>query len=265
MNQRIVARGLPGGVIALATCLLLVFGGLQPVAAGDFVPGVTEEPRGTETPLTETPTETAVPDNAPGGGGIVPSPTEVDRDGVAPGQVDLVIVTSDGGMVPAGTTACIGDVCQTLSTDTVSSFKWRFERMKEGWQEIRVRGAASYDGAVSSVQVAPGGLVRATVEIVRIGSRGNEGTGNNPPPEQEVPPTGGGVGSNPGSGAESGSGGNDTTNPQGTQRFAQVTDLPEAGTGTAHQSLTLFALLAAASGMFALAAIVRRRTTGGNR
>ena len=259
MNQRIVARGLPGGVLSLALALLLMASVGPSVAAGQFAPGVvvTEEPRVTETPpLTETPAETAVPDTTQGGG-VVPSPTEIEHDGVAPGQVDLVIVTSDGGMLPAGTTACVGDVCQTLSSDAASGFKWRFERMKEGWQEITVRGAASYDGAVSSVRVAPGRLVTANVEIVRISPR-NEGVGNTPPPAQDGP-------NNPPVREGTDSSGSSQSNPDGTQRFAQVTDLPEAGAGTAHQSLMLIGLVTLASGMFALAAIVRRRTTGGSR
>ncbi len=252
MIHRIVERGLPCGVVGLAMCLLLVLGTVPAAIAGDAPASVTEVPQGTETP--PRPTETPPPAGE-GSGGIVPSPTQMDNEGVAPGQVTLSIHTSDGGMLPAGTTACIGNVCQTLSRDSTSGFKWEFERLEDGWQEIRVSGAASYDTATSSVRVVPGRVVTANVEIVRTAPRSGEGVGNEPPPAQDAPPSG--PSSGHGSGDSSSSAGSGAA-PEGAQQFAQVTDLPETGAGVSRQPMVLIGLVLAAGVMFALAATVRR-------
>ncbi|HYI24027.1 MAG TPA: LPXTG cell wall anchor domain-containing protein, partial [Thermomicrobiales bacterium] len=47
------------------------------------------------------------------------------------------------------------------------------------------------------------------------------------------------------------------SNPEGTQRFAQVTDLPETGTGSSQSTATLLVLAIAASILLSLAILSR--------
>jgi len=249
MHTHAAGRRALAGAISLLALTLLALASAGIAAAGEI--GIGEVP--TET-ATEVPTEapTKVPPTEVPGGGVVPpteapGPTEGPKnEGVAPGSVVLVIGTSDGGLVPGGTTACVGDVCQTLSSDTQSGFKWEFDRIKDGWHEVRVRTVSPYDGALASVQVFPGQTSRIQVQLPHTAPR------DEPPPAQEgsQPPRDNPrveTGTNP-----------DVAVPEGASQFTAVTSLPATGSGGQSQPLGI-ALLGSLAGFTLLLALAARR------
>ena len=83
---------------------------------------------------------------------VTPEPT---REGVAPGTVLLVVWTSTGAPLPAGATACVGNLCQPIGGGP-NGMKIEFERVEQGWNDISVTNASPFADAFSSVNVPPG-------------------------------------------------------------------------------------------------------------
>jgi hypothetical protein len=252
MHHRDASRHRSRGLPWLVALILLLVPSLA--LAGDPVSGVP----GTESPPA---TGEARPTEEPGAtgeaGGVVPPteqprPTEIANEGVAPGWVVVIVAAADGGMIPAGTTACVGDVCQTLPSPVSSGFKWEFPRIAEGWHEVRVRGAEPYGGAVESVQVVQGQGTTVQVQLAlpeRPQEQPAQQPAGDPPPVTRDEAT---------SAPRDGTTSDATTDPAGTSRFAAVTDLPVTGAGSHGPVLVTIALGFASFITLLLAVAVRR-------
>jgi len=143
----------------------------DPPSGGIVGPAPTQEPTATE------------PDDVEGAPGESEGePTEeTENEGVAPAVVVVVLWTADGGSVSDRTTVCVSEICQPVGA-VASGTKIEFERIVQGWHEIAVFDAGSYEDGFSSVSVRPG--QRATVDVTLDRSRREEPT---PPPPATGP------------------------------------------------------------------------------
>jgi len=141
--------------------------------------GIVVTPPPTEPIATEPVEEGEIPDNPEG----VPT-EERDNEGIAPAVVVVVLRTADGGSVSDRTTVCVSEICQPVGA-VASGTKIEFERIVQGWHDISVVDAGSYEDGFSSVAVRPGQL--HTVEVTLALSRRVEEMPPTPPPGANGP------------------------------------------------------------------------------
>ena len=84
--------------------------------------------------------------------------------------------SSDGGPIPANTTVCIRNGCQTIG-QIPSGTKVEFDNADQGWHDVTVQNAAGYADTASSVKVNPG--QRSTIDLTLRATK----------PVAEAPPT----------------------------------------------------------------------------
>jgi len=147
--------------------------------AGTGTGGIVVTPPPTEPTATEPVEEGEIPDNPEG----VPT-EERDNEGIAPAVVVVVLRTADGGSVSDRTTVCVSEICQPVGA-VASGTKIEFERIVQGWHDISVVDAGSYEDGFSSVAVRPGQL--HTVEVTLALSRRVEEMPPTPPPGANGP------------------------------------------------------------------------------
>ena len=182
MRANTTSRSLWAGLLcALAMGFLAMLMAAPASADTGIVPGTPQETEPATTEATETATAEAT-------GTVVPSPTtdatveptktvvpteptestptepadDGDNSGIAPGSVVVIVWSSDGGPLPANTTVCVWNTCQSAGS-VASGAKIVFEEAEQGWQDVKITGASPYADALSSVSVVPG--TRSTIEM----------------------------------------------------------------------------------------------------